>query len=278
MEWVTFMAGVKFRLNRLLFERGMNVPDLVRKSGVNRNTLYAMKNNALSRVDLDVLERVCDALPCSLSDLVVYEPADAEERPVIRFDENFKRTRDGRVFIISGPSGAGKNTLINQLKGIPLGVHYIPSFTTREMRDGESQGNPYHFVNLESFKAMILRHEFLEYEQIHGNYYGTHAKSYEYAIRNGFDVLKDIDVNGALNFKKWFREHVVLIYVRPTDLSMLESRLSGRGDADQDIRVRLKRIEFEESKRDQFDYLIYNDDVLAARDRLLDILRDEGVL
>ncbi|MDQ0188612.1 guanylate kinase [Alicyclobacillus cycloheptanicus] len=272
------MAGVKFQLNRLMFERGMNVPELVRKSGVNRNTLYAIKNNALNRVDLGVLERICDALPCSLSDLVVYEPAGGDERPVIRFNPAFKRDREGRIFIISGPSGAGKNTLINHLKEINLGVHYIPSFTTREMREGETQGNPYHFVDLASFKAMIDRHEFLEYEQIHGNYYGTHAKTYEYAIRHGYDVLKDIDVNGALNFRKWFRDHVVLIYVRPTDLSALAGRLTGRGDSLEEIQVRMKRIEFEESKRDQFDYLIYNDDVLAARDELLAILRREGVL
>ncbi len=272
------MTGVQFQLNRLLFERGMNVPALVKKSGVNRNTLYAMKNNALSRVDLDVLERVCNALLCSLSELVVYDPAESEERPVIRFDSSFRREREGRIFIISGPSGAGKNTLINQLKSLHLGVHYIPSFTTRSLRPGEVQGNPYHFVDLESFQKMIEAHEFLEYEQIHGNYYGTHAKSYEYAIQHGYDVLKDIDVNGALNFRKWFHDHVVLIYVRPTDLSTLQRRLSDRGDSDEDIRLRLKRIEFEESKRDEFDYLIYNDDVSLARKSLLDILTAEGVL
>lgn len=272
------MAGVKFQLNRLLFERGLNVPALVRQSGVNRNTLYAMKNNTLGRVDLDVLERVCNALSCSLSDLVEYEPIHSEERSVIRFDTSFRRDREGRIFIISGPSGAGKNTLINQLKSLHLGVHYIPSFTTRAMRGGEVQGTPYHFVDLDSFQRMIDAREFLEYEQIHGNYYGTHAKTYEYAIRHGYDVIKDIDVNGALNFRKWFHDRVVLIYVRPTDLSNLRRRLSDRGDSDEDIRLRMRRIDFEESKREEFDCLIYNDDVSAARDCLLEILEAQGVL
>lgn len=193
--------------------------------------------------------------------------------PVVQFDPRRRRDREGIIFVISGPSGAGKNTLINQIKHLDLGVHYIPSFTTRPLRPGESQGNPYYFVDPAVFQEMAARHEFLEYEQIHGNYYGTHAKTYEYAIAHGFDAIKDIDVNGAVNFKRRFPGHVVLIYVRPTSLDDLAARLVTRGDSREDIAVRMGRLKFEESKRPEFDHVIYNDDLETAINQLVDIIR-----
>ncbi|MBX5436994.1 MAG: guanylate kinase [Alicyclobacillaceae bacterium] len=197
---------------------------------------------------------------------------DASES-VVQFNPRYRRDREGIIFVISGPSGAGKNTLINQVKNLDLGVHYIPSFTTRALRPGESQGNPYYFVDLQAFQEMAARQEFLEFEQIHGNYYGTHAKTYEYAIRHGYDAIKDIDVKGAMNFKRRFPGHVVLIYVRPTSLDDLAGRLVMRGDSREDIAVRMGRLHFEESKRSEFDYVIYNDDLETAKNQLVDIIR-----
>jgi guanylate kinase len=237
---------------------------LSQKSGVNKNTLYDMKNNKISRVDLDVLKKVCDALGCNLSQLMKYEPVKTSPESVVRFQIEHRREGKGKIFILSGPSGAGKNTLINQILTLDLGLHYIPSFTTREMRKGETQGDPYYFVDLDSFQNMIDNGEFLEYEKIHGNYYGTHWKSYEYAIQNGYDVIKDIDVNGALNFKEVFPGDVVLIYIRPSSLEILKDRLMMRGDDPKDIQIRLNRIQLEESKQNRFDYTVYNDDLMKA--------------
>lgn len=191
---------------------------------------------------------------------------------VVQFSEADKRPRKGLIFIISGPSGAGKNTLINQLKGDELGLYFVPSFSTRAMRPGEQQGNPYYFVSRDDFQAMVARGEFLEHEEIHGNCYGTHAKTYEYAIAHGYDAIKDIDVKGALNFQRRFGEQAVLIYVRPSSLDALTTRLTQRGDEAADITRRLARIQFEESKRPLFHNVIFNDNVDDAKTRLLHII------
>lgn len=256
------MDKIRFNLDRLLFEREMKIPDLVEKSNVNKNTLYAIKKNMITRVDLKVLQSICDTLKCSLSDLITYVPEGDAERNV------------GTIFVISGPSGAGKNTLINSLKAnYDLGLTFIPSFSTRQMRTGEVQGDPYYFVQLKDFEEMVDRGEFLEYEPIHGNYYGTHLQTYEKTIHEGRDVIKDIDVNGALNFRKTFPASIVLIYVRPSSLSCLEDRLHERGDADEDIKRRLDRLKYEESLSDQFDFLIFNDDIPTATAELAQIIK-----
>lgn len=255
------MDKVQFHLDRLLFEKDWKIPDLMKRSGVNKNTLYAIKKNEISRVDLKVLQNICDALQCALSDLMSYEPRGESEA-------------NGLLFILSGPSGAGKNTLINSLRdNYDLGLTFIPSFATRPMRPGERNGNPYYFVSTEAFQEMADRGEFLEYETIHGNFYGTHLLTYEEALDEGSVVIKDIDVNGALNMKKAFGERVVLVYVRPSSLDELEGRLHGRGDADDDIRVRLNRLKYEESLSERFDFLIFNDDVPTATAELAHIIR-----
>ncbi len=267
------MAGITFELAKILSEEQMSVQDLVRTSGVNRNTLYGLRNNTATRVDLNVLQRICDALSRPLSAIMKYEPPAQGSDSIVTFSAADKRAREGLIFIISGPSGAGKNTLINQLKGLHLGLHFIPSFSTRGMREGECQGDPYYFVSLDDFRAMVERGEFLEYEQIHGNYYGTHAKTYERAIHLGFDAIKDIDVKGALNFRRRFGERAILIYVRPTELEVLWNRLADRGDSEDDIRRRMERIQFEESKREMFQHVIYNDNVEIAKNELLRIIQ-----
>ncbi|WP_231862854.1 guanylate kinase [Alicyclobacillus mali (ex Roth et al. 2021)] len=255
------VSQIRFHLDRLLHERQWKIPDLVKRSGVNKNTLYALKKNAIARVDLRVLERICDALSCKLSDLMTYEP------------EGETHTK-GLLFILSGPSGAGKNTLINALRDrYDLGLTFIPSFSTRPMRAGETNGNPYYFVSREEFMRMAERGEFLEYETIHGNLYGTHLLSYERALNEGRVIIKDIDVNGALNMKRVFGDRVILIYVRPTCLDDLEGRLHHRGDKEEDIRVRMQRLKYEESLSDQFDFLIFNDDVATATAELAHIIR-----
>lgn len=197
---------------------------------------------------------------------------------IVNFNHIYKHSRKGKIFIVSGPSGAGKNTVIKGiLKFDDIGLHYIPSFTTRSIRKGESQGNPYIFVDNDGFQKMVERGEFLEFEQIHGNLYGTHFKTYQEAIENGYDTIKDIDVLGALNFKKHFPDDVVLIYIRPSDINELKKRLIDRGDEYDDIERRMQRIEFEESKRPLFDFVVYNDNVEDAISNLKEIILKESL-
>lgn len=170
----------------------------------------------------------------------------------------------GKIIIFSGFSGVGKNTIINELRILYPDLLYIPSMTTRSMREGESEGVPYFFVSKEEFMERIKKNYFIEYEQVHENWYGTPKDKYYEAIENDQLVIKDIDVNGALNMKKEFGEHVVLVYIEPPSVEELKQRLEHRGDNMDDIIKRLKRIDYEASQKPNFDEVVVNDDLQKA--------------
>ncbi|WP_248924359.1 guanylate kinase [Paenibacillus hamazuiensis] len=177
-----------------------------------------------------------------------------------------------RIFVISGASGVGKNTVIKEVLKSLDNICYIPSFTTREMREGESQGKPYHFISNEEFLRKIEEGDFLEYNEVHGSgkYYGTCKKSYENALGENKFIIKDIDVEGALNFKKQFGNRAVLIYLDFPSKEELINRLTNRGDTSQeDIENRLKRIEYENSLGEKFDFKIVNH---VLRDTVVQVL------
>jgi guanylate kinase len=173
----------------------------------------------------------------------------------------------GKIMILSGFSGVGKNTIINELRNRYPSLVYIPSMTTRNMREGESEGNPYFFVSKEEFMRRIEKNFFIEYEQVHENWYGTPKDKYYEALEDNQLVMKDIDVNGAINMKKEFGEHVLLIYVEPPSIEELRERLVQRGDNMDDIIKRLKRIDYEASQKPNFDEVVVNDDLEKAIER-----------
>lgn len=167
----------------------------------------------------------------------------------------------GKLFVISGPSGAGKGTIVSRVRedlGPDRAVLSI-SMTTRDPRPGEEDGKQYFFVSKEDFQKKIREGGLLEYAEVYGNYYGTPRSYVMENIENGRDVILEIDIQGALNVKKAFPEGI-LIFVAPPSLSVLRDRLTGRNtDAEDVIRLRLSKAVSELSHIPAYDYLIIND-------------------
>ncbi|SDO18211.1 guanylate kinase [Alkalicoccus daliensis] len=182
-----------------------------------------------------------------------------------------------KIFILSGFAGAGKNAIINNLLEIESSLTYIPSYTTRNKREGEAQGNPYQFVSMEQFQHMVAKNDFIEYEEVHGNLYGTPLSSYELAFKEGKTIVKDIDVNGAVKFKERFPQ-AALIFIQPTNPEDVLERMRNRGDKEADIMKRMQRIEYELQLKDKFDYTVYNDDLAQATKECLEIIKNEAEL
>jgi len=178
----------------------------------------------------------------------------------------------GKIIVFSGFSGVGKNTIINALRSRYSSLLYIPSMTTREMRAGESEGFPYFFVTKEEFMERIEKNYFIEYEQIHGNWYGTPKDKYQEAIQKNQIVVKDIDVNGAMSMKEEFGNYTVLVYIEPPSIDELKQRLVTRGDDMDDIIRRLKRVDYELSKKPLFDEWVVNEDLKKAIEECDEIL------
>ena len=134
----------------------------------------------------------------------------------------------GQLFIVAAPSGAGKTTLVSLLIGNDPGIHVSISTTTRTPRPGEENGREYHFVDVQNFREMVHRNEFVEWAEVHGNYYGTSLQWIKMEMDAGRDVLLEIDWQGAQQVRKSFPE-AVSVFVMPPSLEALGERLSGRG-------------------------------------------------
>lgn len=179
-----------------------------------------------------------------------------------------KIQREGVLFVVSAPSGAGKTSLCRELIDSFADLRQSVSFTTRQMRNGEQDGVDYHFVAPEVFQQMIDAQQLAEWAQVHGNMYGSSRTVLEEASQQGLDLLLDIDCQGAAQLKKNCR-HGVFIFILPPDLAELERRLRGRGtDADEVIGRRLNNAEQEISQASWYDYLIVNDDFQTALQQL----------
>ena len=172
------------------------------------------------------------------------------------------------IFIISAPSGSGKSTLVTRLlKAIP-GLMFSVSYTTREPRGQEVDGESYRFVAREDFERMIERGEFLECAQVFGNYYGTHQGILEAARAAGRDVVLDIDVQGARQLKDRIPEAVTIFILAPSR-KVLEDRLRARGeDREEVIERRLREAAVEIQKYKDYDYVLINRE-LAESDAVL---------
>lgn len=178
----------------------------------------------------------------------------------------------GQLFIVAAPSGAGKTTLVSLLIGNDSGIHVSISTTTRTPRPGEQDGREYHFVDVHSFLEMVHRNEFIEWAEVHGNYYGTSLHWIELEMDAGRDVLLEIDWQGAQQVRRSFPE-AVSVFVLPPSLEALRERLSGRGtDSTETILRRIGAARDEMRHADEFDYVIINDELPQALDDLQSIV------
>jgi len=170
----------------------------------------------------------------------------------------------GKTFIISGPSGVGKSTVLHELFKGRNDLYFSVSATTREPREGEVDGVHYHFITVPRFQELIEADALLEYAEYVGNFYGTPKKYVDRAMNEGRDVILDIEVQGALQVKAK-RPETVRIFIAPPSWEELERRLSGRGtDSPEKVQKRLLRAKTELQTADVYDYFVINDSVENA--------------
>lgn len=180
--------------------------------------------------------------------------------------------REGTIFILSAPSGAGKTTLINGLLKIFPDIALSVSCTTRSRRSGEIQGRDYHFVTEKKFAAMKARGDFAEWASVHGSLYATPRRPLERNLQRGRDVFLDIDVQGACKIKKLYRR-AASVFLLPPSWHELEKRLALRGtDREGNIRRRLENARREIRAIMRYDYCVVNRDVREALDCLKSII------
>ncbi len=179
--------------------------------------------------------------------------------------------RLGIALIVSGPSGSGKSSISREVMKRHPEVAFSISCTTRSPRSGERNGVDYHFLSVEEFRKKIEAGEFIEYAQVHGNFYGTLKSEVEKRVTQGIDVILDIDVQGAAKVHELcrdseiFRDAAEFVFVAPPSHAELERRLRGRGtDAEEVILKRLENSKLEISHWREYSYLLINDEFEEA--------------
>lgn len=184
-------------------------------------------------------------------------------------------TVKGILFIISSPSGGGKGTLIREVLRTVPNIGYSVSFTTRSIREGETDGIHYNFVSHKEFENLIEQGEFLEYAEVHGNYYGTSKTQVEKEVSAGRDIILEIDVQGA-NLVREKTSDATGIFILPPSFEVLCERLIARQtESDEELKLRLSNSRDEVQEYTKFDYVIINDEVIKAVNDLQSVIYAE---
>lgn len=183
--------------------------------------------------------------------------------------------KKAKLFVLSGPSGVGKGTVLENLLTNFNGVEYSVSTTTRPCRKGEINGDDYFFLSVEDFFQMVEEDRFIEWAQVHNNYYGTPKEYVDKSLEEGKDIILEIDIQGARMVKKNYPE-AVYVFLLPPSIEELENRLDKRGtedDANKAIRLENARKELQELEK--YDYQIINDKIDVTVNKLKAIITAE---
>ena len=184
--------------------------------------------------------------------------------------------KKGKCIILSAPSGSGKTTLVKHLLSFKnLNLVFSISATTRLKRIDESQGKDYLFIKKKEFKKMIVDDEFIEFEEVYkGIFYGSLKKSVN-DLLNKHNVIFDIDVEGGIKLKKFFKSDAMSVFVKPPNMGVLKNRLESRGlDSEKSISKRLLKSEKEMSREKMFDKVLVNDDLTLAKKQVLALVKE----
>ena len=187
-----------------------------------------------------------------------------------------KKVKDqGRLFVVSGPSGAGKGTICQALLQEKKDIELSISMTTRAPRSTEIEGINYYFVSEEKFLEGIANGDLLEYAKVYGNYYGTPKQKVLDKLAEGKDVILEIDIQGAMQVRQAYPE-AIYIFILPPSMSELRKRITGRGtETESAINMRLSEALKEIAYIDKYDYCVVNGDLQEAVNRVLAIITTE---
>lgn len=184
----------------------------------------------------------------------------------------------GKLIIVSAPSGSGKSTIVNWLmqEHPEMKLSFSISCTSRAPRGIEQNGVEYFFLTPEEFKEKIQNDEFLEFEEVYENrFYGTLKSQVEHQAEAGQNVVFDVDVKGGVNIKRFYGDKALSLFIQPPSIEELRRRLEGRGtDTPEAIEQRLAKAEYELTFAPQFDHIVVNDDLQAAKEETLRLVSD----
>lgn len=185
--------------------------------------------------------------------------------------------KEGKIIILSAPSGTGKSTIISRLIAMDdLCLGFSISATSRKPRGEEKHGKEYYFLSEDEFKARAARGEFVEWEEVYpGTCYGTLLSEVDRVTSSGHNLIMDVDVKGALNIKRYFGTKALAIFVMPPSKEELERRLRSREtDSEESILKRLEKADFEMDFAPKFDTVVVNDDLEKATEKAAELIRD----
>ncbi len=178
----------------------------------------------------------------------------------------------GRIYVISAPSGTGKTTIIKRIKELRPAIRFSVSAATRRPRGIEVHGKDYYFLSESEFRQKVEAGEFVEWEEVFGNLYGTLKSELVDTVMKGEDVILEIDVKGALNVKSQFPE-AILIFLLPPSFDELVARLTGRNtEGPEELQRRISRAEMEFSFKEKFDHCVMNNDLDKCVEEVLELL------
>ena len=179
--------------------------------------------------------------------------------------------KNGNLYIVSAPSGAGKTSLLAEVRSSLPDLKVAISHTTRNIRPGEVDGEHYHFISKNDFLSMVEGDDFLEHAEVFGNYYGTSKQSVSTMLDSGHSVVLEIDWQGAQQVRQFY-PNAISIFILPPTIDELENRLRARGqDSDEIIAGRMNEARSEISHYHEYQYLVINDDMSAAVKQVINI-------